>query len=88
MYLYFILFFSCRFLIQHVHPATAPVAFVGVLGLFYSLMFLLKAGCTDPGFIPRARPDEATYNQTLGELGKYHIIIKFYYIHVHIHLHM
>ena len=32
-------------------------------------MFLLKAGCTDPGFIPRARPDEATYNQTLGELG-------------------
>ena len=32
-------------------------------------MFLLKAGCTDPGFIPRARPDEAIYNQTLGELG-------------------
>lgn len=33
-------------------------------------MFLLKTGCTDPGFIPRARSDEAAYNQTLGELGK------------------
>ena len=38
-------------------------------------MFLFKAGCTDPGFIPRARPDEAHYNQTLGETGKEIIII-------------
>lgn len=59
--------FDCRFLIQHVHPATAPLVFIGALGLFYSLMFLFKTGCTDPGFIPRARPDEAAYNQTLGD---------------------
>ena len=32
-------------------------------------MFLLKTGCTDPGFSPRARLDEALYNQTLGDLG-------------------
>ena len=32
-------------------------------------MFLFKTGCTDPGFIPRARPDEAAYNQTLGDEG-------------------
>ena len=38
-------------------------------------MFLFKAGCTDPGFIPRARPDEAHYNQTLGETGKEIIIV-------------
>ena len=49
------------------HPATAPLVFIGALGLFYSLMFLFKTGCTDPGFIPRARPDEAAYNQTLGD---------------------
>ena len=38
-------------------------------------MFLFKAGCTDPGFIPRARPDEAHYNQTLGETGKEIILV-------------
>lgn len=62
-------FYSCRFLIQYVHPATTPVAVIGMLGLFYTMMFLLKAGCTDPGFMPRARPDEAQYNQNLGETG-------------------
>ncbi|XP_011403659.1 PREDICTED: probable palmitoyltransferase ZDHHC14 isoform X1 [Amphimedon queenslandica] len=59
--------FDCRFLIQYVHPGTIPLALIGLLGAFYVLMFLLKAGCTDPGFIPRARQDEAHYNQGLGE---------------------
>lgn len=61
---------SCRFLIQYVHPATAPVAVVGLVLLFYSMMFLLKAGCTDPGFIPRARADETAYNKDIGDVGK------------------
>lgn len=67
-----IIFSSCRFLIQYVHPGTIPLALIGLLGAFYVLMFLLKAGCTDPGFIPRARQDEAQYNQGLGEPGKQH----------------
>lgn len=66
----YFLFFSCRFLIQHVHPATIPIAVIGILGLFYSLMFLLKAGCIDPGFLPRARNDEAVFNQNQGDPGK------------------
>ena len=61
--------YSARFLIQHVHVATLPIPLIALLGLFYTLMFLLKTGCTDPGFIPRARSDEASYNKGLGDLG-------------------
>ena len=39
------------------------------LGLFYSLSFILKTGCTDPGIIPRARPDEIDYMISLGVCG-------------------
>ena len=70
IYCYLLIFYSCRFLIQYVHPGTIPLVLIGLLGAFYVLMFLLKAGCTDPGFIPRARQDEAHYNQGLGEPGK------------------
>ena len=38
-------------------------------------MFLFKTGCTDPGFIPRARPDEAAYNQTLGDEGLIELLV-------------
>ena len=40
------------------------------LGLFYSLSFILKTGCTDPGIIPRARPDEIDYMISLGDVGE------------------
>ena len=56
-------------MIVEVHPACVLIAAVGLLAMFYSLMFLLKAGCTDPGFLPRARSDEAAYNQAIGDEG-------------------
>ncbi len=68
--------YSARFLVQHVHPATVPVPIIGIIGVFYTLMFLLKTGCTDPGFSPRARQDEALYNQTLGDLGMKTIMLQ------------
>jgi palmitoyltransferase ZDHHC9/14/18 len=60
--------FDARFLIQYVHPGTIPLVVIAVIGLFYSLMFLLKAGCIDPGFMPRAKPDEIAYNESIGDL--------------------
>ena len=63
-------------MITEVHPACVLIAVVGVLAMFYSLMFLLKAGCIDPGFLPRARPDEAACNQALGDEGtRLHLIV-------------
>ena len=38
--------------------------------MFYSLAFLLKTGCIDPGVIPRSSPDEIAYQSSLGDEGK------------------
>ena len=37
--------------------------------MFYSLAFLFKTGCIDPGIVPRSRPDEVAYQAALGEEG-------------------
>ena len=42
---------------------------LGALGMFYSLSFVLKTGCIDPGIVPRSLPDEIAYHQALGEEG-------------------
>lgn len=39
----------------------------GVILLFYNVMFLLKAGCIDPGFIPRATAIEGEYFKRLAD---------------------
>ena len=38
--------------------------------MFYSLAFLLKTGCIDPGVIPRSSPDEIAYQSSLGDEGR------------------
>lgn len=38
--------------------------------MFYSLSFLFKTGCIDPGILPRGHPDELEYMQALGDVGK------------------
>ena len=50
-------------------------------------MFLFKTGCTDPGFIPRARPDEAAYNQTLGDEGFIELLVwHSFYLYIYLSL--
>lgn len=44
---------------------------MAALGVFYSLAFLLKTGCTDPGILPRAPADEVEYMQALGDVGNW-----------------
>lgn len=62
---------SARFLVKEIHPVGVGVIFpiVAALGVFYSLSFLLKTGCTDPGILPRAPADEIEYMQSLGDVG-------------------
>lgn len=43
---------------------------IGFLGLFYSVSFILKTGCTDPGIIPRAKLDEVEYMMAQGDVGE------------------
>jgi hypothetical protein len=43
---------------------------IAAMGVFYSLSFLLKTGCVDPGILPRALPDEIEYNKSLGDEGQ------------------
>ena len=64
--------YSARFLLLNIHPIGVGVIFyiIALLGLFYSLSFILKTGCTDPGIIPRARPDEIDYMISLGDVGE------------------
>ena len=38
--------------------------------MFYSLAFLLKTGCIDPGVVPRSSPDEVAYQSSLGDEGR------------------
>ena len=68
----FLFLHSARFLVQNIKPVGVGVIFpvVGALGVFYSLSFLLKTGCTDPGILPRGQPDELEYMQALGDVGK------------------
>ena len=63
---------SARFLLLNIHPVGVGVIFyvIAFFGLFYSVSFILKTGCTDPGIIPRARPDEIDYMISLGDVGK------------------
>lgn len=62
--------FDARFLLLNIHPIGIGVIFyvIAFLGLFYSVSFILKTGCTDPGIIPRARPDEIDYMISLGDV--------------------
>jgi len=62
---------SSRFLILNIHPIGLGAIFpaLGALGMFYSLAFLFKTGCIDPGIVPRSRPDEVAYMTALGEEG-------------------
>ena len=57
---------------QNIHPIGVGVIFpiIAALGLFYSVSFILKTGCTDPGIIPRAKPDEIDYMISQGDVGK------------------
>ena len=43
------------------------VPLIGVILVFYNVMFLLKAGCIDPGFIPRATAMEGEYFKRLAD---------------------
>ena len=63
---------SARFLITEIEPVGVGVIFpiIAALGVFYSLSFLIKTGCTDPGIVPRAPADEIDYMQSLGDAGK------------------
>ena len=63
---------SARFLLTNIHPIGIGVIFyvIGILGLFYSVSFILKTGCTDPGIVPRARPDEIEYMMAQGDVGE------------------
>ena len=38
--------------------------------MFYSLAFLFKTGCIDPGVVPRSNPDEIAYQSSLGDEGR------------------
>ena len=62
---------SARFLILNVKPVGVGAIFpvLGFLGLYFSLSFLLKTGCIDPGIVPRALPDEVSYMQAQGDEG-------------------
>lgn len=64
--------YSARFLLLNIHPVGIGVIFyvIAFLGLFYSVSFILKTGCTDPGIIPRARPDEVEYMISQGDVGE------------------
>lgn len=61
--------FDVRFLIKTIEPVGLGSIFAvfGLVGAFYSLAFLLKAGCIDPGIVPRALPDEVAYNAAQAE---------------------
>ena len=65
-------FYSARFLILNIHPVGVGVIFpiIAALGVFYSLSFLFKTGCTDPGILPRAPVDEIEFMQSLGDVGE------------------
>lgn len=43
------------------------VPLIALFLLFYNVMFLLKAGCIDPGFIPRATAMEGEYFKRLAD---------------------
>ena len=63
---------SARYLLLNIRPIGVGVIFyvVGFLGLFYSVSFILKTGCTDPGIIPRAKVDEIEYMMAQGDIGE------------------
>ncbi len=63
---------SSRFFITNLHPIGVGAIFpaIAALGLFYSMAFLLKTGCTDPGIIPRAKADELDYQLRQADDGK------------------
>ncbi len=63
---------SSRFLIANVYPIGVGAIFpiIAAFGLFYSMAFLLKTGCTDPGIIPRAKTDELDYQLRQADDGK------------------
>ena len=60
------------FLVRNIHPIGLGAIFplIGALGMFYSLAFLLKTGCIDPGVVPRSSPDEVAYQSSLGDEGR------------------
>lgn len=55
---YYTSLYSARYLATNVSPIF-PV--IGIVLLFYSITFLLRAGCIDPGIVPRAPQSEADY---------------------------
>jgi palmitoyltransferase ZDHHC9/14/18 len=61
--------FDARFLVVNIKPFGVGVIFpvLGLLGLYFSMAFLLKTGCIDSGIVPRALPDEIAYMQSLGD---------------------
>ena len=63
---------SSRFFITTLKPIGVGAIFpiIAALGLFYSMAFLLKTACTDPGIIPRAKPDELDYQLKLADDGE------------------
>ena len=64
---------------MNVRPIGVGVIFplVALLGVFYSLAFLLRTGCIDPGIVPRAKPDEIEYMQALGDTGRFPHILNY-----------
>lgn len=70
---------SARFLILNIKPVGVGAIFpvLGLLGLYFSLAFLLKAGCTDAGIVPRALPDEVAYMQSVADEGMSKVCIQF-----------
>ena len=69
---------SARFLITHIEPVgvAAVIPFVAALLLFYSLAFLLKTGCIDPGIVPRSHPDELAYQIAQADEGEEVNVVK------------
>ena len=68
LYHLYVLFNSARYLAVHVSPVF-PV--IGAILLFYSVSFLLRTGCIDPGIVPRATQPEADYFVKLSNPGGY-----------------
>ena len=64
---------SARFFITTLYPIGVGAIFpiIAALGLFYSMSFLLKTACIDPGILPRARQDELDYQLSLADESEF-----------------
>ena len=61
--------YSGRHLSTLLWPYGIAIPIFGLVLLFYSTLFLLKAACVDPGFLPRASAAEGEYFERFADGG-------------------